>query len=545
MQPNTAITAPNESPIKSAATKIIMAITTLIFLGSGYCFSQSNKTEQMINTNIRQEERIAALEKRIAEAGDDFVSLTLEEYELLLSRPVGKVDKFESQTTVSGIAVGIGGKIFKTDIQVVFPFIPNIGAGEVFILFDFAKTVDGRDFLDRTSNTESNPENKENQFTELDLYERKILQKSYWFGSRYVNLREYTKNAAGELEDYPTVRTFSDMNFGTASGKIIINLPTNITGLTLAKGDIGVEKPFAGGVITLKEIKDDNISFQFTGDGEKIYAWTVYDDKNTQLDIKEVTENDGLYQLYAEHPQSVKVYQAEIVRKEYPFAFGNESHATSEKVSSVQEQKPAPSVQTKDTTMNNIQTKHVAPVYLDKNDPIFISIKGRALTDLKQVASRFDPESAESKLVKTWTKEKRNQLQTLGGKSIEDYTDQTHFDNVTFMLLLSVFGKLDQKKIVEEWDIRVQYFEYLGGDYYVAEFWEDGLAENSEDYVLAAALSTLASTGNPQERYFKVMALLYTLEKDGSIIFHDPFQPAIDLFKTIGKKPGGRPQGDL
>jgi len=342
MKPNRSITLSKELPTKSPTPKIIIAITTLILSGSGYCFSQSHKTGQTMNTNIRQEERIAALEKRIAGAGDDFVSLTMGEYELLLSRPVGKVDGFESRMMVSGIALGIGGKIFNTDIQVVFPFIPNIGDGEVFILFDFVKTVDGRDFLDRQSNTETNPENKENQFTELALDRRKTLQKSYWFGSRYVNLREITRNAAGEPEAYPTVRSFSDMNFGTASGKVIINLPTNITGIALKKEDMGTEKSFAGGFLTLKEINKDRISFQFSGDPKKIYAWTVYDVNGNIPDQNGTLLKNGLYQITAKNPQSVKIYQAEIIQKEYPFAFGNGSKTTSEGVSSVQEKNPAP-----------------------------------------------------------------------------------------------------------------------------------------------------------------------------------------------------------
>jgi hypothetical protein len=309
--------------IKLHIAKIIFLLIVLSFAGSKYCFAQSNKTEEMINTNIQQEKDILALEKRIAEAGDDFVSLTMAEYELLLSHPVGKVEGFESRTNVSGIAIGIGGKILKSDIQIIFPFIPNIGDGEVFILFDFVKTMDGRDFLDRQSNTESNPENIENQFTELALDKRNIMGKSYWFGSRYVNLREYTKNAAGELEDYPTVRTFSDMNFGSASGKIIINFPTNITGITLKKEDIGNKKSFAGSFLTLKEINKDRISFQFSGDTKKIYTWIVYDKDGNILDQNGATLKNGLYQIAAKNPHSVKIYQSEIVSKECPFSFGN------------------------------------------------------------------------------------------------------------------------------------------------------------------------------------------------------------------------------
>lgn len=66
------------------------------------------------------------------------------------------------------------------------------------------------------------------------------------------------------------------------------------------------------------------------------------------------------------------------------------------------------------TSTNNIQTKNAASVYLDKNDPIFITIKGRVVTDMKQ---RLDTASTENKLIaaqmKTWTTEKQNQMDTL------------------------------------------------------------------------------------------------------------------------------------
>lgn len=111
-------------------------------------------------------------------------------------------------------------------------------------------------------------------------------------------------------------------------------------------------------------------------------------------------------------------------------------------------------------------------------------------------------------------------------------------------------GEKDAKVIAEEYDIRVQ---YLGGNKYAAEFWEDGLAINSEAHVLVIANDLVARNPDDKEivkdfketfekarksiedgkheRYAKVMALLYTLEKNGSIIFHDPFQSVIDFIK--------------
>ncbi len=216
------------------------------------------------------------------------------------------------------------------------------------------------------------------------------------------------------------------------------------------------------------------------------------------------------------------------------------------------------------TTVTNSKTKNASSAYLDKNDPIFKSIKSRSVTDLKQSAERSNPESTENKLVatqiETWSETKRDELQALGEKSIYDYNAETQFDAGTFLLVFDEFGKMDQKKIAEEYDIRVQ---YLGDNKYAAEFWEDGLAVNSEANAIISAHELAASgyakkhpdsgVGNvekiketysnvrksikagKQERYTKMMALLYTLEKDGSITFHDPGQPMIDFVKNNSK----------
>lgn len=205
-----------------------------------------------------------------------------------------------------------------------------------------------------------------------------------------------------------------------------------------------------------------------------------------------------------------------------------------------------------DTTINTIQTENEAPVYLDKKDSRYIAIKGRTVTDWRLSSEKSDPKSPENKLiapqVKVWPQEKQDQLQALFEKSIADYTDQIHLDAETFMLVFSDFGNMDQKKLVDEYDFRVQ---YLGDNKYAAEFWEDGLTVNSEANALAWATElakkypddkgmikdvkeTYANVrksieDGKQDRYTKIMALLYTLEKDGSITFHDPFQPMIDF----------------
>ncbi|MCX6286639.1 MAG: hypothetical protein NTY96_05950 [Bacteroidetes bacterium] len=499
-----------------------------------------------MKTKISQEERIAVLEKRIADAGDDFVSLTTAEYDLLLSQAVGDIEGFEPLATImGGIMVGYGfpdgPKIYKTDIQTIFPNIPNISEGEVFVIFDHVKGSNGLDYLDRESNTEIKADSSypENDFTQLKLYIKAAGSKSYLFGSRYVNLRDPS--------DSITVRVLGALGgevvLGAVSGKVVMELPTNITGLTLAKEDIGIEKSFAGGLITLKEITDDKISFQFKGDRRMIYSWNAYDNANAILEIKDVLIKDELHTLYAENPKSMKIYQSEVVRKEYPFAFGNEDQTAPKEASPAWPEKISPATPI---------------VYLENNDPIAIAIKGRALTDLKQSVNKADPESPENKLiaaqVAAWPLDKQNQLHEAFEKSINDYPVQTHlnvkiFNAGTFFMVFSDFGKMDQKKMAEEYDIRVQ---SLGGDNYTAEFWED-----SETHALAVANNTnveaievvkelirlssgkesvsdedgIKTTKMVALRYTKMMALLYTLEKDGSVSFHDPFQPMMDFIK--------------
>lgn len=202
--------------------------------------------------------------------------------------------------------------------------------------------------------------------------------------------------------------------------------------------------------------------------------------------------------------------------------------------------------------INITKNKKDTLLYLNKDDSVFLAIKTKAANDLKQSSKMSDPESSENKLksekVKTWPKEKQNQLQDVFRKSIYAYNAETKFDVGIFMLVFGDFGAMDLKDINEKFDFRVQ---SLGGDKYAAEFWEDLLIANSEANALVEAAKmakrfpddkdvventkvTYAKArksiaDGKEERYSKVMVLLYTREKDGSVIFHDPFQSVIDF----------------
>ncbi len=202
-------------------------------------------------------------------------------------------------------------------------------------------------------------------------------------------------------------------------------------------------------------------------------------------------------------------------------------------------------------SINNIQSKNSEPVYLDNNDPIYTSIKGRVINDLKQNA---DPESQDNKLIsekmKTFSVEKKNEFEALFKKSITNYTDKIHFDVGTLIMFFKVLAEKEMKVLTEEYEIRVQ---YLGSENYAAEFWVDGLAVNSEEHALVWAKKLALRFPNDNEketikdvketyanarksindgetdRYTKVMALLYTKGKNGPVIYHNPFQVMTDL----------------
>ncbi len=540
---------------KVSTPQMSIAICALILFGGGYCFPQTHNTEQTMKTDIKQEERIADLENRIAFSGDDFVSLTVEEYDLLLSQPLFSIGEFEPLTTTAGgIMLGLrypeDSEGYKTNLQIVFPYIPNISEGEVFVYIDYVKGTNGLDYLDRQGNTEIKDDGTyvDDDFTQVTLNVQ-TGDKPFYFGGRLVNLRD--------PEDDTKIGMIgalgSEVELSAVSGKVVMILPTNINSLTLYKSDIGIEKPFSGGVITLIEINDDDLSFHFYNKGNKnLFAWTFFDDYQNQLDIADVSENNGVYHLSVDHAQTVTLYEADIIRKEFPFSFEIKGQSGNEQTPAVEEE----------TKSENTQPDVPAPVYLDAKDPIFLNIHSRVLTDLKLSIKNADPELPENKklaaMVETWPEEKQNQLQTILETSMNDYVVQAQlkteiFNYGTFLSILGSFREMEQQGLESEYDIRVR---NLGGDSFVAEFWEDAEAHalaiaktppdnNIEIFKELIRLSSgkqvvsiedgTTITQMVASRYTKMTALMYTLEKDGSLTFHNPFQPVIDFLNKNRK----------
>jgi hypothetical protein len=187
------------------------------------------------------------------------------------------------------------------------------------------------------------------------------------------------------------------------------------------------------------------------------------------------------------------------------------------------------------------------PTYLDRNDSIFIVIKGHVVTDLQSSSKKADRNSAEGKKkadeMNSWDEEKRKRFERLFEITITNYVKKVNIDLDVFMLMFPELGNYNDT-VIGSFDIRVR---ASGAKDYVAEFWEDGLTVNSEANALVwarklierfpgddstATINTVratyakarkAITDGKQPRYRKVIAVLYTKEKE-QITFMDPFQ---------------------
>ena len=214
----------------------------------------------------------------------------------------------------------------------------------------------------------------------------------------------------------------------------------------------------------------------------------------------------------------------------------------------------AMSMQTLDAQKAVVKKEIKKPMspYLTKNDPVYIAIKAKLITDLTQSAKSSDTANDRnksiSKKLKTLPEKRQEYYQNIFLKSLRDYSDQVLFDFETFMLLYTDIMKKDQKTLVTESDFRVQ---LIGGNKYAAELWEDGVIANSEvkalewaqqlskrypndknmvnDVKVTYAKARKDMLSGKQTRFTKIMAFLYTKEKDGSMLFHNPGQAMLDF----------------
>jgi hypothetical protein len=208
-------------------------------------------------------------------------------------------------------------------------------------------------------------------------------------------------------------------------------------------------------------------------------------------------------------------------------------------------------------TTKPVTENRVGGIYLLKTDPVYIEIKGRVMIDWKAAAKRADSETEENilrkKQMEAWPKEKQEKFQAFAINSLEDYNKQTYFNLDGFMMFFTEVNKLDLEKFKAETEFRVR---LLGTNKFGAEFWEDGLAVNSEAnatrYAHELAESPRAKlhpeedlgnveeiknnyaahrkdiTTGKQKRYTLLISLLY-IQKDKFIIFQDPAQAMYDF----------------
>lgn len=204
-------------------------------------------------------------------------------------------------------------------------------------------------------------------------------------------------------------------------------------------------------------------------------------------------------------------------------------------------------------SQSNFQPSNVTmPLYLSKNDPIYIQIKARALNDFKEAVKRSDPNTEENKLKKaklnTLSEEKQNKYNEAFIQSLRDYTSQLDFDFGIFMMVFIDFDLNGLNKFMNESDFRVR---LISGNKYAAEYWEDGILTNSDENAIIWANTIMKRYPNnkealkevrenyantrklmltgKKERYTKTMAFLYTKEKDGTVLFHHPGQEMYDF----------------
>lgn len=294
---------------------VVITIVAVILIGGYFAYAKVYIPKQEAKA---YGQKVLALEQRIASVPEgDFVGLSSEEYGMLLRKPVVNPDVNGIVGTTDGITIGLDDGSFGLETTAAFNYVPNIGdSEEVFVRFDSILTKDGTEVFDKGSAFEEDND----IFTDLELSKRSSGDKPYWLGSR----------------DIHTVSGMNDIkvsDIAKASGYILFKLPTGITSIKLTKDDIGKEKPFGGAYVTLKEITNNSVSFDFTGEDSAIYGYTAYDANG-----KELERNDGssmspaydgsLYTLNYEGAASFEVWTANIQDKEYPFTIAGTTAST-------------------------------------------------------------------------------------------------------------------------------------------------------------------------------------------------------------------------
>ncbi len=292
----TPVSEPVATSHKGLYASIAVVIVFILALG-GYLL-YSNVLKPKAEARARAE-KFALLDQKIAAAGEEYVPLTTEEYDMLLSRPVENPAVKGITGTTSGIAIGFDG----SEISAAFAKIPNVDSPqEVFIRLDSIKKKDGTEVFDLESSFEADND----MFTDLELDKRSSGITPYWIGSRDVHLTNDNYNLKA-----------SDV--ASVSGKVVFSLPTNIQILTLTAADKGVEKAFGGGFVTLEDITDSKVTYSYSGFPDDFYAETGVDINGKEVYVDDYNCENGTCEMTVDHAVAYKFYAATVVEKEYPF----------------------------------------------------------------------------------------------------------------------------------------------------------------------------------------------------------------------------------
>ncbi len=291
MQPNTAITAPNESPKKSAATKIIMAIIALSFAGSEYCFSQSNKTEQtMNNTTSKKEFHIVTI---------NGLNVSIK---MSVNGVVASSDYLEGSVSIAGFKLNpflISGD---NKIEITATMIPNeynntscnfsFGVADLSVTDTFSydpnKLVNGKDLTDKGVENFTytihadlpNPAWAQSEKIGKDaITQKKILDKYREFHRllEQKDLNGIMKFSAAKFKEYS--RSMYSPDFASAMKNSFkeqfANPPGELIGIDVQeKNGLRYEYYYGDRLVSIKN--DEDTSIIFYGDGDTTTQFDLF-----------------------------------------------------------------------------------------------------------------------------------------------------------------------------------------------------------------------------------------------------------------------------
>lgn len=305
---NTTPVSENIVKNNTSSKKIFVIITTIVviiligiliyFLYQKDIINKKNIAEQEKQNQINQ------FYQKVYGSKSEMMPLTEEDYGLLLINPLINPSLDSKKTvTVNNVTVGLKNFAGSADIEVAFPYIPNLlGRGNVFVRLDSVKDSAGNEIFDASSTFEEDND----IFTKLSLEKKSVGNMPYLYGSRSLHLTRSVKS------EY----------ISEFKGRLVMLLPVNMQEIYLTTSDIGLKKPFAGGFVTLKEIKNNSIVVKLTEDIKDIYEYKGVDKENNIINSSGYSCSNDTCEIYIENVNGINLYYSKnILTKELPFTF--------------------------------------------------------------------------------------------------------------------------------------------------------------------------------------------------------------------------------